>query len=73
VGGVLPIALGLTGKSAVWSPLATLIVYGLTTATMLMLVVIPCFYGVVEDIRRFVREALGWERLEGRLRQSDEL
>ena len=26
VGGVLPIALGLTGKSAVWSPLATLIV-----------------------------------------------
>ena len=53
VGGVLPIALGLTGKSAVWSPLATLIVYGLTTATIIMLIVIPCLYWVVEDLRHF--------------------
>ena len=60
VGGVLPIALGLTGKSAVWSPLATLIVYGLTTATIIMLIVIPCLYWVVEDLRHFIRETLGW-------------
>lgn len=71
VGGVLPIALGITGKSAVWSPLATLIVYGLTTATMIMLIVIPCLYWVVEDVRHFVRETLGWSRLENRLRLHD--
>ncbi|MGB0603755.1 MAG: efflux RND transporter permease subunit [Candidatus Latescibacterota bacterium] len=71
VGGVLPIALGLTGKSAVWSPLATLIVYGLTTATIIMLIVIPCLYWVVEDLRHFIRETLGWRRLENRLRQTD--
>ena len=71
VGGVLPIALGLTGKSAVWSPLATLIVYGLTTATIIMLIVIPCLYWVVEDLRHFIRETLGWKRLENRLRQTD--
>ena len=71
VGGVLPIALGLTGKSEVWSPLATLIVYGLTTATALMLIVTPCLYCVVEDMRYVVRDKLGWARLENRLRQSD--
>lgn len=71
VGGVLPIALGLTGKSAVWSPLATLIVYGLTTATALMLVVIPCLYWVTEDVRYFIREKMGWARLEEGLRQKD--
>ncbi|MGY8824017.1 MAG: efflux RND transporter permease subunit [Candidatus Latescibacterota bacterium] len=70
VGGVLPIALGLTGKSEVWSPLATLIVYGLTTATALMLIVTPCLYCVVEDIRYVVREKMGWSRLENRLRQN---
>jgi multidrug efflux pump len=71
VGGVLPIALGLTGKSEVWSPLATLIVYGLTTATALMLIVTPCLYCVVEDMRYVMRDKLGWARLENRLRQSD--
>jgi len=71
VGGVLPIALGITGKSAVWSPLATLIVFGLTTATMIMLIVIPCLYWVIEDVRHFVRETLGWSRLESRLRPHD--
>jgi len=71
VGGVLPIALGITGKSAVWSPLATLIVYGLTTASIIMLIVIPCLYWVVEDVRHFVRETLGWRRLENRLRLHD--
>lgn len=70
VGGVLPIALGLTGKSEVWSPLATLIVFGLTTATALMLLVTPCLYCVVEDMRYVVREKLGWARLENRLRQN---
>ena len=55
IGGVLPIALGLLGKSEVWSPLATLIVFGLGTASALMLIVIPCLYFVVEDVRDFFR------------------
>ena len=55
IGGVLPIALGLLGKSEVWSPLATLIVFGLGAASALMLIVIPCLYFVVEDVRDFFR------------------
>ena len=70
VGGVLPIALGLTGKSAVWSPLATLIIFGLVTATSLMLVVTPCLYHMVEDVRYVVWEKLGLERLNQTLRQE---
>ena len=62
IGGVLPIALGLLGKSEVWSPLATLIVFGLGAASALMLIVIPCLYYVVDDLRAFIRrrtDALG--------------
>ena len=70
VGGVLPIALGLTGKSEVWSPLATIIVFGLTTATALMLLVIPCLFCVADDIRSFIRHKLGWNQFEQRIRSK---
>ncbi|MEE3234304.1 MAG: efflux RND transporter permease subunit [Candidatus Latescibacterota bacterium] len=70
VGGVLPIALGLTGKSEVWSPLATIIVFGLTTATALMLLVIPCLFCVADDMRSFIRNGLGWERFEQRIKSE---
>ncbi len=58
IGGVLPIALGLLGKSEVWSPLATLIVFGLGAASALMLVVIPCLYFAVEDLRDWLRQRM---------------
>ena len=58
IGGVLPIAQGLLGKSEVWSPLATLIVFGMGAASALMLVVIPCLYFAVEDLRDWLRQRM---------------
>ena len=40
-------------------------------STALMLMVIPCLYWVTEDVRYFVREKMGWARLEERLRQKE--
>ena len=70
VGGVLPIALGLTGKSEVWSPLATIIVFGLTTATALMLLVIPCLFCVADDVRNLIHDKFGWKKFEQRIRSN---
>ncbi len=48
--GLLPMAIGLGGKSATWGPLANTIAWGLGTATFLTLFVIPCLYAIVDDI-----------------------
>ncbi|UCE17954.1 MAG: efflux RND transporter permease subunit [Gemmatimonadota bacterium] len=48
--GLLPMAIGLGGKSADWAPLANTIVWGLAFATILTLFFIPAFYAIVDDI-----------------------
>lgn len=48
--GLLPMAIGLGGKSATWGPLANTIAWGLGAATFLTLFVIPCLYAIVDDI-----------------------
>lgn len=48
--GVLPMAIGLGGRSTVWSPMATSIAFGLSFATVLTLFIIPCFYLILEDL-----------------------
>ena len=47
--GLLPMAVGLGGGSAVWGPLATTIVWGLGVATVLTLFVIPAVYAIIDD------------------------
>jgi len=47
--GVLPMALGIGGKSAVWSPMANIIAWGMTTSTILTLLIIPAVYTIVVD------------------------
>lgn len=47
--GVLPMALGMGGRSTVWSPMATSIAFGLSFATVLTLFVIPALYLILED------------------------
>ena len=47
--GLLPMALGIGGRSATWMPMASTIVWGLTVATLLTLFVIPAFYIVIDD------------------------
>ncbi len=44
IGGLLALALGLGGKSLIWGPVASAIVWGLTVSTALTLFVVPLLY-----------------------------
>jgi HAE1 family hydrophobic/amphiphilic exporter-1 len=52
--GLVPMATGLCGYSSIWSPFAVCFCYGLTAATLMTLVFIPCFYAMYEDVVRFI-------------------
>lgn len=65
--GLLPMAMGLGGKSEVWGPLANTIVWGLTISTFLTLLIVPGVYElVVDDIggwfRRKFKTANSWAK-----------
>ena len=49
IAGLTPTALGLGGKSPVWSPMAATIIFGLLFSTLTALVLIPCLYGLLAD------------------------
>jgi HAE1 family hydrophobic/amphiphilic exporter-1 len=55
IAGLLPMAFGLTGKSVVYGPFATAIVFGLAVASLLTLFVVPSLYLGLEDAKRLVR------------------
>jgi multidrug efflux pump subunit AcrB len=44
IGGLLSLAIGLGGKSLLWGPVASAIVWGLTVSTFLTLFVVPLVY-----------------------------
>ena len=48
--GLIPMATGLGGKSPIWMPLASTIIFGLTFATLLTLFVMPALYAITTDI-----------------------
>ena len=48
--GLLPMGLGIGGKSRVWGPMANTIIWGLSFATILTLFFIPAFYAIVDDM-----------------------
>lgn len=48
--GLIPMAIGLGGKSPIWMPLASTIIFGLTFATLLTLFVMPALYAITTDI-----------------------
>ncbi len=50
--GLIPMAIGLGGKSPIWMPLASTIIFGLTFATLLTLFVMPALYAITTDINR---------------------
>jgi HAE1 family hydrophobic/amphiphilic exporter-1 len=56
--GMLPIALGLGEGGGLLSPLAVTAMGGLFSSTLLTLVVLPCFYIIVN---RFLEKYLGYE------------
>ncbi|MDP8238011.1 MAG: efflux RND transporter permease subunit [Candidatus Hatepunaea meridiana] len=47
--GLLPMAIGIGGKSESWAPLAYTIIFGLMASTLLTLLVIPTVYSIVVD------------------------
>ncbi|MCR4317382.1 MAG: efflux RND transporter permease subunit [Planctomycetes bacterium] len=51
VAGLLPMSLGLGGRSITWGPMATSLAFGLIFATALTLLVIPCLYSLVEHAK----------------------
>lgn len=62
IAGLASMALGIGGKSETWAPMAGTIVIGLIFSTVGTLLVIPCAYGILDDITR----KLGFKmRLEG--------
>jgi HAE1 family hydrophobic/amphiphilic exporter-1 len=61
IAGLLPMAVGFTGFSKVWSPFATVICFGMLFATALTLLIIPSGYLIVEDGKAWLRRRLGRE------------
>ncbi|WP_028972792.1 efflux RND transporter permease subunit [Spirochaeta cellobiosiphila] len=49
IAGLLPTALGLGGRSVVWSPMASTIIFGLIFSTFTALVIIPLSYGLFNE------------------------
>jgi multidrug efflux pump len=47
IAGLVPMAIGLGGKSLTWSPLANTIMWGLAVSTLLTLFLIPAAYTVI--------------------------
>lgn len=50
IAGLFPMAVGLGGKSDMWAPMASTIMFGLIFSTIGTLLIIPCIYGILDDI-----------------------
>jgi multidrug efflux pump subunit AcrB len=59
IAGVSTLAFQRTGQAAFLAPMALSIFWGLIFSTVLTLVIVPCFFAVVEDARLWTREKLG--------------
>jgi multidrug efflux pump subunit AcrB len=59
VGGLIPLAFFATGQAKFLSPMAISVVWGLSFATILTLILIPCLYAMLDDLvpvfKRLVR------------------
>ncbi len=53
--GLLPMAIGIPRKSIAWSPMATAFVAGLSSATILALLIIPVEYEFFEQVKAWFR------------------
>jgi len=73
IAGLLPTALGLGGKSVVWGPMASTIIFGLIFSTFTALFIIPSLYGILEDIRdgRMRRKDRRREKREARIQRKE--
>ena len=49
--GLMPLALGIFGKERMMTPMAISIVWGLSFSSILTLLIIPCLYAIVDDMK----------------------
>ena len=56
--GISPLIFFASGQTAFLSPMAVSLGFGLVFATVLILVVVPCFYMVADDLRNVTRARL---------------
>jgi multidrug efflux pump subunit AcrB len=52
IAGLIPTAIGIGGRSVVWGPMASTIIFGLIFSTFTALLFIPSLYGVFDDIKQ---------------------
>lgn len=60
VGGLVPLAFFSTGQAKFLSPMAISVVWGLSFATILTLVLTPCLYAILDDLKGLARRVLGF-------------
>jgi HAE1 family hydrophobic/amphiphilic exporter-1 len=53
--GMMPLAIGLGSGSELYVPLATAVIGGLATSTLLTLIVVPTVYTMFDDLEQKVR------------------
>ncbi|MEE8076232.1 MAG: efflux RND transporter permease subunit [Candidatus Binatia bacterium] len=59
VGGLIPLAFFATGQAKFLSPMAVAVVWGLSFATILTLILIPCLYAMLDDLAALLRRFFG--------------
>lgn len=62
--GISPLIFFASGQTAFLSPMAVSLGFGLVFATVLILIVVPCFYMVVDDLRNFIYRNLLGKKIE---------
>lgn len=60
VGSLVPLAFFSTGQAKFLSPMAISVVWGLSFATILTLVLTPCLYAILDDLKGLARRVLGF-------------
>ena len=53
--GLLPMAIGLGGKSVTWGNMAKTVASGLGVASLMAVFIIPCLYATLDDLVRWAR------------------
>jgi multidrug efflux pump subunit AcrB len=62
VAGLTPLGFFASGQAKFLSPMAISIIFGLTVSTVLTLIIIPCSYAIVEELRQAIRSFFGLKR-----------
>jgi multidrug efflux pump subunit AcrB len=62
VAGLTPLGFFASGQAKFLSPMALSIIFGLTVSTVLTLIIIPCSYAIVDELRQALRSFFGLQR-----------